>query len=369
MRLPLRGVFLPALLTAVFGASCNPAPVHPHLLAFSSFTVSPAFFFPSSSTFSAEPAEESAAPPQKPQEPVVLPPPAAPAETMTCHRVRRGRFGGRFIAETLTALQTAPILQIIPSRTAGRTVKATLHLAGEWRAFFKPLHRDVIFARPKAEVGAYRLNRLLGRNYVPPAVIRDIDAQLLRRAFERDGTPERVKQLDRQLEKGAAEIRGALLVWVDDADVWDPPAELLAAMEAVDVPLPEPWAVPAWDLSWMFMLDFLTNNYDRFTGGNILRRRADGRLVFIDNGAGFGGDKPWKAEKRRATLKYLGHYHADFRMALERLTLPLLQDCLGDIIFTWELRGVLERRDELLEYFRKLETSHPGSVLRPVDGP
>ncbi len=286
--------------------------------------------------------------------------PAAPPEDPGCRHIRRGRFDGRPIGEILRTLLRAPIQDIAPARTAGRTVKAFLLLGQDFQVFFKPAHPNLIFARPKAEVGAFRLNRLLGCNHVPPAVLRDIDARRLRNAFVRMGLRAHLERLDRDvLATQPAEIRGAVLLWVKDVDVWDPPRELLDAMADPYAPLSAEMETLAWDLSWMLILDYLTNNYDRLTGGNILRRRADGRLVFIDNGAGFGADKPWKAQRRRANLQYLQRIHETFLQALEGLRLPLLQECMGDILYNQELRDVLSRRDELLEHFRRVQARHP----------
>lgn len=358
------------LMWVIFWVACEPnTQQHQPFFAFSAFSVSPADF----RILIPVPSSEQTPLPRNPQE-QISPPSKTPTTVVNtnlgCHRIRHGRFGDQSIEETLRALQTAFVLEIIPSHTAGRTIKATLHLDGGWRAFFKPWHPDLIFARPKSEVGAYRLNRLLGCNHVPPAVLRYIDAQRLRHAFERNRSLAKLAQLDREvIPKGEVEILGAMLIWVDKADVWEPPMDVLKVMETADAPIPEQWESLVWDLSWMFVLDFLTNNYDRMTGGNILRRRANGRLVFIDNGAGFGRDKPWKLERRLATLKYLTHHHDAFRNALEKLNLPLLQECLGDVVFNWELREVLTRRDALLDHFRELETKHPNSLLKPVATP
>ncbi|PKN47680.1 MAG: hypothetical protein CVU59_02060 [Deltaproteobacteria bacterium HGW-Deltaproteobacteria-17] len=279
--------------------------------------------------------------------------------TVSCDFATSGSFGGHPIAEALSAMASGKVLNIIPSRKSGRTVKITLMIEPDWRVFYKPWHHVHLFTRPQGEVGAYRLNRLLGMNHVPPAVMRTFNGSVIHSAFKRHALPERLEQLEREvLRESTDEMTGAMLLWVDDAVNYDPPPSLLDKMSRPRARLSPKEQVLVWDLSWMFVLDHLTNNYDRFTGGNILRKK-DGRLVFIDNGAAFGPDREWKSAQRKRRLRRLTRHSPAFTRALLRVEPRVIAACVGDVLSQRDIDEVLSRRDELVSHFSELEKSCP----------
>ncbi len=269
------------------------------------------------------------------------------------------------MADALDAMATGRILSIIPGNTSGRTVKVNLVVAPNWYVFFKPRHRVHLFTRPQGEVGAFRLNRLLGMNHVPPAVVRTLDGSVIHSAFKRRGTPERLEQLQREvLSPATDDLTGALLLWVQGARNFEPSPALLGRMGDAGARLSPAEEVLIWDLSWMVILDHLTNNYDRHTGGNILRAKS-GRLVFIDNGAAFGPDRDWKAARRKDLLRLLARHHPAFTAALRRLSPRVMAACAGDVLSARDLDEVLSRRDELVEHLAALERKCPTDCRIP----
>ncbi len=300
---------------------------------------------------------------KKPPDPVVSDLPHEPR--ISCEPVTAGTFSGRLVAEALSAMATGRVISIIPSRKSGRTVKITLQIEPDWRVFFKPRHRVHLFTRPQGEVGAFRLNRLLGMNHVPPAVVRTFNGSVFHSAFKRNAPADRLEQLEREvLSEGSDDLTGALLLWLDDAVDFEPPASLMTKMSRPREVLTPKEETLVWDLSWMLVLDHLTNNYDRFTGGNILRRR-DGRLAFIDNGAAFGPDQEWKTDRRKFRLRRLMRHSPAFTRALLRLEPRVMASCAGDVLSAREIGEVLSRRDELLSHFRELEKNCPAECRFP----
>jgi hypothetical protein len=289
--------------------------------------------------------------PEVPEVPVV--------PEVSCDFVTAGSFSGQPVAPALQAMATGKILNIIPSRKSGRTVKVTLLVEPDWRVFFKPRHRVHLFTRPQGEVGAFRMNRLLGMNHVPPAVVRTFNRSVFHSAFRRHAPPDRLAQLEREvLSPSSDDLTGAMLLWVGDAVNYEPPASLMERMSRPGESLSPREESLIWDLSWMLVLDHLTNNYDRFTGGNILRRK-DGRLVFIDNGAAFGPDQDWKAQRRRVLLRRLSRHAPGFTRALLRVEPRVMAACAGDVLSQRDIDEILSRRDELMSHFRELEKNCP----------
>jgi len=293
------------------------------------------------------------------------PEPAPERPGVSCDFVTAGTFGGRPIAAALQALSFGKVVNIIPSQKSGRTVKVTLLLEPDWRVFFKPRHRVHLFTRPEGEVGAFRINRLLGMNHVPPAVVRTFNGSVFHSAFKRYASADRLDQLEREVLLSATdEMIGAALLWIDDASDYEPPPSLMRRMGRPDSNFSPQEQSLVWDLTWMLVLDHLTNNYDRFTGGNILRRK-DGRLMFIDNGAAFGPDREWKAARRKSRLGSLSMHSPALTRALLRLEPRVMASCAGDVFTARDIEDVLFRRDQLLSHLRELEKRCPVDCRLP----
>lgn len=294
--------------------------------------------------------------------------PALPQEASSlpsCAPITAGNFDGKRVADALDVMATGKILSILPGNSSGRTVKMNLVVEPNWYVFFKPRHRVHLFTRPQGEVGAFRVNRLLGMNHVPPAVVRTLDGSVIHSAFKRRGTAERLDQLEREvLSPGTDDLTGALLLWVHGARNFEPSEALLEKMKNPRAVLSPDEEALVWDLSWMVLLDHLTNNYDRHTGGNILRAK-DGRLVFIDNGAAFGPDRDWKRARRQGQLQLLARHAPAFTAALRRLEPRVMAACAGDVLSARDIDGVLSRRDELVAHLAGLERGCPTDCRIP----
>ena len=173
----------------------------------------------------------------------------------------------------------------------GSSISFRLDFADGSRAAFKPeqINPQTV---PRKEVAAYRINRWLGFNAVPPATMRTLhrddlvgklppDAAFLatrinaETTFDAEGLHARRGQLldpgDPRLAPGHARQRPQLVA-LDDRRRGDPARAGSNLME---------------QLSSLLLFDLLTNNSDRFSGGNLMTSK-DGKVLFwMDNTFGF----------------------------------------------------------------------------------
>ncbi len=187
--------------------------------------------------------------------------------------------------------------------------------------------------RYRGEIAAFRLARALGLVNVPVAMPRTFLASRLRRAF---GTPEGAEDFDRKaLVDRDGTLRGALIPWIDryeelpleegpGRDRWerwltDPRPEIADADRAT-----------ARALSTMIAFDYVTANWDRWSGGNIARDGATGTLLFVDNDGAFYESPPEDALRRQlALLRRLRRFSRGFVGALRALDAETLREALG----------------------------------------
>lgn len=153
----------------------------------------------------------------------------------------------------------------------------------------------------KAEIAAYRMDRMLDLHMVPPIVERKLDG-----------------------------LTGAAILWIEETHPWsltEPPQG------------PE----PAWSmqLSRMKMFDLLIANIDR-NQGNLLYD-ADWHLFLIDHSRAFTNKKDLK------NIPALGRVDRTLWDKMSALTLESLEAGLGRWVSTNEKKALLVRRDRMTE--------------------
>ncbi len=170
------------------------------------------------------------------------------------------------------------------------------------RAAWKPLapsYRGGFRESYKAEVAAYKLDRVLELHMVPPVI-----------------------------ERTMSRIKGALVYWIENTHPWD-----------IKNPPNRPDAEWSHRVSRMRLFDQLVANIDR-NAGNLLYD-DDGHLFLIDHSRAF---------TERTDIKNLA-VPARIDRALwnriEALTLDQMQVALGEWLSDKELRAVLARRDRI----------------------
>jgi hypothetical protein len=228
-----------------------------------------------------------------------------------------------------------------------------LTLEGGAIAAFKPRSRRPLGDhRYKGEIAAYRLATALGLSNVPRAVPRSFAADDLR-----DLQPD----FDAQgLVDDDGRVRGALIPWI-------PGYRVLPLEGATQRAQWEPWlydaraGIPedkralAASVSIMLAFDYLTANWDRWSGGNVAEDGAGGRVLFVDNdGAFYEWPAPAALARQRALLEHVTRFSRHFIDAVRALDAAGLRAAIGDetpgvpLLSERSLAGVEARRASLL---------------------
>lgn len=252
----------------------------------------------------------------------------------------------------------------------GSTLTFRVRLAGGQKALFKPQQRAEV-ANFRAELAAYRLSRLLGLHRVPPACGRAVPRDALQRAADASGDEAYSRRAMTELLGRGESVPGATLFWVPGALEPVPGAESYATLLDPAQPLQPEQRPLAADLSALLVFDFLEDNVDRWSGGNVLRQRAEGGGVpgptlFMDNGASFSaihdglGARP---EEQRRRLAAVGRFSRGLVERLRALTEGSLRravadDPLGPCLSDAQIRAVLVRRDRVLDRVAEAVSAH-----------
>jgi hypothetical protein len=238
-----------------------------------------------------------------------------------------------------------------------RTLSLRLFLKGGCDAAFKPLLREKRNAR--YEVAAFRVSRLLGLDLVPAAVMRRIPIDNFEWMLgEEHSAISRAVREQAQLDDRSG-VWGAAIAWVDGLE----PSGLegqggairLRSMLAEEGPAIEQEPLVA-DASAMVVFDHLIGNWDRFSGGNLFRRSADGRLVLLDNNGAFA---KWSEVKQARMDELLGatfRYSRRLIDAVRALSSARVERALElepwhrtrRLLTGREIELLLERRDAVL---------------------
>ncbi len=262
-------------------------------------------------------------------------------------------FGPLPEAQILEAIRSQPILTRRP--VGSTSVNLHLDLEGDIDAGWKP-HATTHRERYRAEIAAFRLNRLLGLSRVPPAVSRAIGRTTLRLApdspvvFERDGR-----------------ARGAAMYWVPvlrDSGV-DRPSEIerWTRQLQLSTALRPDQSARLEQISTLLVFDLLTGNWDRWSGANI-PADAQGELLYRDNNGAF--DEPFLDSQLRQSLHWLRRTQRFRRSVIDRargLTeasvraeMALDPDPEHPPLSDAQIRSLLRRRDALVGYVDGLVT-------------
>lgn len=187
--------------------------------------------------------------------------------------------------------------------------------------------------RYKGEIAAYRMARALGLANVPVAMPRAFVAAELRRAFP---TPEGAQDFDRRaLVDGDGTIHGALIPWIQQyrelaLDEGEARARWEHWLTDAEPDLAEKDRPTARALSTLLVFDYVTANWDRWSGGNVAQDGATGTLLYVDNDGAFYESPPQEALARQlALLRRVRRFSRSFVAALRALDEGAMHDFLG----------------------------------------
>jgi hypothetical protein len=187
--------------------------------------------------------------------------------------------------------------------------------------------------RYRGEIAAYRLGRALGLNNVPCAMPRTFAAGELRAAF---ATQEGAQEFDQKaLLEPTGRVRGALIPWIERYEELS--LEKRAARLRWEPWLTDPGAQIPQDeralaraLSTMLAFDYVTANWDRWSGGNVVRDGATGTLLFVDNDGAFYELPPQSLARQEDLLRRVLRFSRSFVTALRALDVSELRDVFGE---------------------------------------
>ncbi|HEV3191986.1 MAG TPA: hypothetical protein VGY54_15850 [Polyangiaceae bacterium] len=187
--------------------------------------------------------------------------------------------------------------------------------------------------RYKGEIAAYRLARALGLDNVPRAMPRTFVASTLYQAF---ASPKGAAEFEQKaLVDKDGRVHGALMPWIAEyrSIALEEPSwrakwtawlmDRKARMAASDLPL-------ASAISTMLVFDYVTANWDRWSGGNVAQAGATGGLLFVDNDGAFYERPPQDAlSQQLALLRRVVRFSRKFVAALRALDDAKLREALG----------------------------------------
>ncbi len=265
-----------------------------------------------------------------------------------------GTFLGMKDELLLERMKSAEIVKAKLNK-GGSSISFHLYFSDGSAAAFKPeqINPQTV---PRKEIAAYRINRMMGLSAVPPATSRtlhrdDLVGKLLPEAAFLATRIDAETTFD---EEGFT--RGELSYWIPviaDSHL-DTPENVLAWTK---------WMTPGEEipadrvglmaqLSSLLVLDMLTNNSDRFSGGNLLTS-SDGKILFyMDNTFGFQVE-PEGHIRCRQYLFRCEKFSRKLVESLRHMDLPSLRRALEpnpSVLGELEMKSVIARKDVTLRY-------------------
>lgn len=246
----------------------------------------------------------------------------------------------------------------------GSSVSFRVEFQDGSRAAFKP-NQSNPQSVPRKEVAAYRLNRLLGLNLVPPATMRGFSREEILAKLTAESAPLRSRvENETTFEGGVA--YGSLSYWVptlihtglDEGEGLTRWEEWLTQGNAV----PPDKITLLGQLSTLLLFDLVQNNSDRFSGGNLLGAPDGKTLFFMDNAFGFQTDGEGHL-KCRTYLYRAQKFSRRFVASLRRLRREAVAAAMRapgapELLSEAEIDALMGRRDVALRYVDGLITKH-----------
>ena len=234
----------------------------------------------------------------------------------------------------------------------GSSLSFRIDFADGSRAAWKPAQTNAQTV-PRKEVAAYRLNRLLGLNAVPPAASRAITREDLFGLLHPDSMPALPRIRSETIIGPSGMIAGEASYWIPvikdcEFDTPDGHLEMIGWLTQGE-PVPFQYRSLAAQVAVMVVFDFLIANPDRRSGGNMKTSEDGSQLFFMDNTMSFFLD-PEGTEKNRQVFLKSQRFSRGLNLALGRVEIPTLRRLMRepdgtDVLTEAEIRAVVRRRE------------------------
>ena len=273
-----------------------------------------------------------------------------------------GTFLGMSDELLLERVRTQPIKRFKLNH-GGSSISFRIDFADGSRAAWKPQQTNSQTI-PRKEVAAYRLNRLLGLNAVPPAAPRAVSRDELVSHLHPDSV-EFLPRIQAETIFGAdGKSLGTASYWIPiikDSGFDTPDGQrMTTAWLTHGEPIPADKLSMARQVSDLFVFDFLTANPDRFSGGNMKMSPDGTELFYMDNTMSFFLD-PTGPPKNRDVFFRTQRFSRSLVEALNRITDATLRRALGaeaggthELLTPPEIAALLGRRDVVRHHIDSL---------------
>ena len=273
-----------------------------------------------------------------------------------------GTFLGMSDELLLQRVRSQPIVRFKLNH-GGSSLSFRIDFADGSRAAWKPAQTNAQTV-PRKEVAAYRLNRLLGLNAVPPSAPRAVTREELFEHLHPDSLPALPRIRAEAVFDAGGRTTGAASYWIpiikDSGFDVAPGRQQAEAWLTQGEPIPMEQRAIAAQISDLTLFDFLTANTDRYSGGNMKISPDGEQLFFMDNTMSFYLELEGKDRSRQALFR-TQRFSLALYQALNRIEAPTLKRILGAdadtpvaILTPPEIRAVVTRRDVVRRYIDDL---------------
>lgn len=215
--------------------------------------------------------------------------------------------------------------------------------------------------RYKGEIAAFRLGLALGIDAVPKAYQQSFGRDQIDGAIADEKTKKLIADevVD---EPSGGVVAGALMPWIDDYTVLPLEKEPLFSQWRgwlkKDATIPDDKKELAREVSTLVLFDFLTANWDRWSGGNVATSK--GKMLYVDNDGAFFENPPKDALARnKRYLEGVDRFSKSVVEALRDLTEDGIRERMRAALSEKALEGLFARRKEALAVVERKELYFP----------
>jgi hypothetical protein len=265
-----------------------------------------------------------------------------------------GTFLGMKDELLLDHIRTAEIAEAKLNK-GGSSISFRLTFTDGTRAAFKPQQTNPQTV-PRKEVAAYRLERLLGLNAVPPATMRTLHRDDLVGKLPPDAQFLATRIDAETIFDDEGFTRGEVSYWIPT--ILDSHLDTLEMVlnwwqwMTIGEEIPPDRVEAMAQLSSVLIFDMLQNNSDRMSGGNLMTSPDGHTLYYMDNTFGFQADPEGHA-KCRTYLMRSQKFSRRMVEAVRALDAPSFRHALENdpgVLTTDEINAVIARKDVTLKY-------------------